>query len=228
MAAQSRVIVPTITFAPGISTNDLYNSPVSAASGDTTSTYTGGVGQSGKIASIYRDAFWTGQNPASNPPEYAWMYTRDYFKNPTNGQQQSNALIQNTGVSVGQVLSLCTMTWDPAGNSNKGAPVALSDIDHFELVTGGTLQNQKVDPYMVEDRMRSLYGSDVATNLIAAGIFVFDFAKSECGNYYSNADVINTYVVNGVSLNTIFKTDGTPGSNAATYVGVEALKLATS
>lgn len=228
MAAQSRVIVPTITYAAGISTSDLYNSPVAAASGDTTSTYTGQVGGSAGVATMYRDAFWTGQNPASNPPEYAWMYTRDYFKQPTNGQAQSNALIQNTGVSVGQVLSLCTATWDPAADSAKGAPVGIDAIDHFEIVTGGTLQNRKLDPYMVIDRMRSLYGSDVATNLSDAGFFVFDFAKSECGNYFSNKDAINTYVTNGVQLTTVFKSGSTPGSTAATYVGVEALKLATS
>lgn len=224
MAAQSRVVVPTITFAPGIASLDAFNSPVSKASADTTSTYTGSV----SVGKMYRDAWWTGQNPASNPPEYSWMYTRDYFKNPTNGQQQSLALIQNTGVSVGQVMSLCVATWDPAANGGIGAPVPFSSIDHFELVTGGTLQNLRVDPSMVVDRMRSLYGSTAATNLTNAGFAVFDFAKSECGSYYSNADCINTYLVNGVSINTYFKSGSVPSSTAATYVGLEALKLATS
>ncbi len=156
------------------------------------------------------------------------MYARDYIRQPTQGQSSSDALIQNTGVSVGQVLSMCSATWDPDGASGLGAPVGIDDIDHFEIVTGGTLQNQKVDPYLVVDKMRALYGSDVATNLSEAGFFVFDFAKSECGNYYSNADVINTYVTNGVQLSTVFKSGSVPGTKAQTYIGLEMLKLATS
>lgn len=224
MAAQSKVIVPTITMAGGIALTDLLNGPVSKAAGDNTSTYTGTVTK-GKM---YRDAWWTGQNPASNPPEYAWIYTRDYFRQPTNGQDHVDALIQNTGVSVGQVLSLVAVTWDPAGDSGRGAPVPLADIDHWELVTGGTLQNIKVDPELVQDKMRSLYGSATADNLIAAGIFVFDFCLSEDGSYLSNANAINTYVVNGVQLSCYFDSDSIPGSSARMYVGVEALKMATS
>lgn len=224
MAAQSKVIVPTITMAGGITLKDLLNGPVAKAAGDTTSTYEGQVAK-GKL---YRDAWWTGQNPASNPPEYAWIYTRDYFRQPTQGQQQVDALIQNTGVSVGQVLSLVAVTWDPDANGGLGSPVALADIDHWELVTGGTLQNIKVDPEMVQDRMRSLYGAATADNLINAGIFVFDFCLSEDGSYLSNANAINTYVVNGVQLSCYFNRDTVPGSKAQMFVGVEALKMATS
>lgn len=225
MAAQSKVIVPTITFAAGISSEDLYNSPVAKATADTTSTFTDAAVTNGKL---YRDAFWTGQSPAGNPPEYAWIYTRDYFVQPTQGQGQVNALIQNTGVSVGQVLSLVAMIWDPAGASGYGAPVPITSIQSWQLITGGTLQNWATDPLIVEDRMRSLYGKTTAGNLIAAGIFVFDFCLSEDGSYLSNANAINTYVVNGVQLSAIFKSGDVPGSSAKMYVGVEALKMATS
>ena len=67
-----------------------------------------------------------------------------------------------------------------------------------------------------------------ATNLVTAGAFVFDFALCEDGGYMTNAFAINTYLVNGVSLNIRFKSTAVPSSTATVYLGVEALKLATS
>jgi hypothetical protein len=222
MAAQARVVVPTITMAPGITSQDLLGGPVTKANADTTSTF---AQTSGELQ-IIRDAFWTASNAAGNPPQFPWLYTRDYFTQPTNGQGKVGALIQNTGVSVGQVLSLFGFVWDPALDGGLGGVVPFSSIASFEIVTGGSLQNYFAPPEALADRMRSLAGNIVTD--FPSGVFVFDLASSEDGSYLSNSGAINTYLVNGVQLNITFNAGDIPSSTAVVYVGVEALKLATS
>jgi hypothetical protein len=221
MAAQARVVVPTIVMGPGITTLDQLGGAVDKLAADTTSTFTGG----GSIT-IQRDAYWTASNPAGNPPQYPWLYTRDYFTQPTNGQGRVGILIQNTGVSVGQVLSLFGFVWDPALNGGHGAMVPFSSIQSFELVTGGTLQNDFMTPEMMTDRMQSMYANTPTD--FPSGVFIFDRAMSPDGSYLSNADAINTYLVNGVQVNITFVAGFIPSSTATVYMGVEALKLATS
>lgn len=224
MAAQARVVTPTITIAPQLGLNDLLGSPVSLVTGDTTSAYADGALALG----LYRDAFWTSNNIQGNPPQFAWLYTRDFYTQPTSGQSTVQVLIQNTGTSVGQVMSLCFFTWDPAANSGLGAPVPWADVTTIEVVTGGSLQNLEITPQIMHDRMRSLYGATVADDLFDAGIGVWDWALCEDGGYLSNAECINTYVVNGVSLNLTYLQGSVPGALSTVYMGVEALKLATS
>ena len=225
MAAQARVVVPTITIAPQLATGDLLGSPVSRLGTDTTSTYT----DPAMSFQVNRNAWWTASSAAGNPPQYPWLYTRDYFTQPTAGQGQVGCLIQNTGVSVGQVLSLYGFVWDPQANGGLGAVVPMSDIDSFELVTGGSLQNMYVTPQQLTDKMRSAYGwNDGDDSTVPDGAFVLDFALSEDGGYISNANAINTYLVNGVQLNIKFKSGSVPSSTSTVYLGVEALKLATS
>jgi hypothetical protein len=225
MAAQARVVVPTIVMAPGITTLDQLGGAVDKLQADNTSTFTGTGG-----ITIQRDSFWTASNPAGNPPQYPWLYTRDYFTQPTNGQGRVGVLIQNTGVSVGQVLSLFGFVWDPNILGEDGEPhggvVPMSSIETFELVTGGTLQNDFMTPAMMTDQMRSQY-ANTPTDL-PDGVFIFDRALSEDGSYISNAGAINTYLVNGVQVNITFKAGNIPSSSATVYMGVEALKLATS
>jgi len=221
MAAQARVVVPTIVMAPGVTTLDQLGGAVDKLAADATSTFSGG----GSIT-IQRDSYWTASNPAGNPPQYPWLYTRDYFTQPTNGQGRVGILIQNTGVSVGQVLSLWGFVWDPALNAGHGAMVPFSSIQSFELVTGGTLQNDFLTPEMMADKMRSMYANTVTD--FPSGIFIFDRALSHDGSYISNSDAINTYLVNGVQVNITFKAGHIPSSSATVYMGVEALKLATS
>jgi hypothetical protein len=90
------------------------------------------------------------------------------------------------------------------------------------------LQARYVYPQVMQDKMRRLYGATVANNLVTAGAFVMDFALCEDGGYMTNAFAINTYLVNGVSLNIKFKSTNVPGATSTVYLGVEALKLATS
>lgn len=226
MAAQARVVVPTITIAPGLSTLDLLGAGVSRPASDTTSTFVGAVGS----ASLQRQAFWTANNPAANPPQFPWIYTRDYFTQPTQGQGKVGVLIQNTGVSVGQVLSLWGFVWDPAANSGLGAIVPFTSIVSFELITGGSLQNQYLPAQAMQDRLQSMYGFYNSTDETSfpSGIFVFDFMANTDGAYYSNAFAINTYLVNGVQVNIVFAAGLIPSASATVYMGVEALKLATS
>lgn len=221
MAAQARVVVPTIVMCPGVTTLDQLGGAVDKLAADVTSTFTG----SGSMT-IQRDSYWTASNPAGNPPQYPWLYTNDYFTQPTNGQGRVGVLIQNTGVSVGQVLSLYGFVWDPALNGGHGAVVPMSSIESFELVTGGTLQNDFETPAMLTDRMRSMY-ANTATDF-PSGIFILDRALSEDGSYISNANAINTYLVNGVQVNITFKAGHIPSSSSTVYMAVEALKLATS
>lgn len=221
MAAQARVVVPTIVMCPGITTLDQLGGAVDKLAADVTSVFTGHGGMT-----IQRDSYWTASNPAGNPPQYPWLYTNDYFTQPTNGQGRVGVLIQNTGVSVGQVLSLFGFVWDPALNDGHGAVVPMSSIESFELVTGGTLQNDFETPAMLTDRMRSMYANTPTD--FPSGVFIFDRALSEDGSYISNANAINTYLVNGVQVNITFKAGHIPSSSSTVYMGVEALKLATS
>lgn len=227
MAAQARVVTPTVTIAPALSTLDLLGAPVSRPASDTTSTFSA---QAGGGIEMYRDAYWTANNPASNPPQFPWIYTRDYYTQPTSGQGKVGVLIQNTGVSVGQVLSLWGFVWDPAANSGLGAIVPFSSISTYELIIGGSLQRVFESAQAMQDRLQSLYGfyNSADETSFPSGIFVFDFMLSKDGAYTSNRDAINTYLVNGVQLNITFKAGNVPSSTATVYVGVEALKMATS
>lgn len=226
MAAQARVVTPTIVAAPALLTRDLLGAPVSRPSSDTTSTFAGAASS----ASLKRIAYWTANNPAANPPQFSWIYTRDFFTQPTQGQNVVGILIQNTGVSVGQVLSLWGFVWDPAANSNLGAIVPYTAISQFELITGGSLQNQTLTPQAMQDRLASKYGMYTNTDTASypSGIFVFDFALCDDGAYLSNAFAINTYILNGVQVNIYFVSGSVPSATATVYMGVEALKLATS
>ena len=223
MAAQARVVIPTITIAPQLGVTDLLGAPVARAANDSTSTYVGDT------ASLYmkRDAWWTASNPAGNPPQYPWLYTRDYFTQPTQGQGKVGVLIQNTGVSVGQVLSLACFVWDPSANGGYGAVVPMADIETIELVTGGSLQNDLWAPQDITDRMQSDYGDAIVGNM-PDGVFVIEKGLSSDGTFFTNKNAINTYLVNGVQVNVTFKAGHTPGPSSTVYVGVEALKLATS
>lgn len=225
MAAQARVVVPTVTIAPQLPTGDLLGGPVSRPGSDTTSTYT----DAAFTAQVSRDAWFTANSPVGNPPQYPWLYTRDYFTQPTSGQAQVGCLIQNTGVSVGQVLSMPFFVWDPEADSGLGAVVPSSAITSISLVTGGTLQNYEYTPQQLKDRNRSMYGWGYGQNAdVPDGCFVLDFALDETGSYISNANAINTYLVNGVQLNISFANGSVPSGTSTVYVGVEALKLATS
>lgn len=226
MAAQARVVVPTVTFAPALSTLDLLGAPVSRPASDTTSTFAGTAGS----AAMYRQAYWTANSPQANPPQYPWIYTRDYFTQPTQGQGKVGILIQNTGVSVGQVLSLWGFVWDPAANSGLGAIVPYSSIVSFELITGGSLQNRIYSAQAMQDLLGVMYGfyTEAVETSFPSGIFVFDFMLSPDGAYFSNANAINTYLLNGVQVNITFAAGLAPSATATVYMGVEALKLATS
>lgn len=229
MAAQARVVMPTILLSPALSVDNGLIAPVSQT-GSQNGTFSGGAFS----GTLLRDAYWTAANAAANPPQYPWLYTRDYFQQPTQGQGKVGVLIQNTGVSVGQVLSLWGFVWDPAAKDGLGDVVPLSSIAEFELVTGGSLQNLALTPQALEDRMWSrnpnLLTGICGPNGTATGpgAFVLDFALSADGAYLSNAEAINTYLVNGVQLNITFNTGSAPSSSATVYLGVEALKLATS
>lgn len=225
MAAQARTVVPIITLNPQMAAGDLLGSPVSRPGTDVTSTYT----NPSFACEMSRDAFWTANNPVGNPPQFPWMYTRDYFTQPTAGQGTVGCLIQNTGVSVGQVLSLFGFVWDPAANAGLGQVVPYSSIDHFEIITGGSLQNIRMTPQQLQDKTRSLYGWGYGEeSAVPSGAFVFDFAMCEDGGYITNANAINTYLVNGVQLNIYFAAGKAPSATSTVYLGVEALKLATS
>ena len=223
MAAQARVVNPTIQLGPQLGSSDLLGSPVAGVTGDTLSTLTAATGS----LQFMRDAWWTSSNPAANPPSFPWMYTRDMFQQPTQGQAKVGVLIQNTNVSVGQVLSLFGFVWDPAANAGLGGIVPMSSIFSFELVTGGSLQNRYMVPQVLTDKMRALYGAAIVDNF-PNGVFVIDFMLEEDGGYFSNANAINTYLVNGVALNITFVAGSIPSATATVYLGVEALKLVTS
>lgn len=227
MASQARVVVPTITLNPQLPTGNLLSGPVSRPSTDTTSTYTG----ASFAAQINREAWFASNSPAANPPMYPWLYTRDYFTQPTAGQASVGALIQNTGISVGQVLGLWFLVWDPEADSGLGAVVPSSDIVSIELVTGGTLQNLYYTPQQLQNRMSSMYGAAAdpyQSSGLLDGAGFLDFAMDDSGSYYTNANAINTYLVNGVQLNLTFANGSVPSSASTVYIGVEALKLATS
>lgn len=226
MAAQARVVTPQVSLSPAIGVTDLLGSPVSRPNSDATSTFTAASWSS----TFLRDAYWSANNAAANPPQHPWIYTRDYYTQPTSGQGKVGVLIQNTGVSVGQVLSLFGFVWDPAANSGLGAMVPYSSIASYELVIGGSLQSQLITPQVMQDDVQSQYGiyDSADTASWPSGIFIFDFAREKDGGSLTNRNAINTYMVNGVQLNITFKAGLIPGALSTVYMGVEALKLATS
>lgn len=229
MAAQARSVTPTITLAPQLTTNDLLGGPVSRPSSDTTSTYT----LAAFAAQMQRNAYWTASSDVANPPQFPWLTTNDFFTMPTGGQNSVQCLIQNTGVSVGQVLALYGFIWDPGITttfSTGGGVVPFSAVSSYQLVQGGSLISIQETPQMLQDRLALNYGIYAGTKTASwpSGIFIFDFALSEDGCVITNKNAINTYLVNGVSLNINFNSGSAPGANATVYMGVEALKFATS
>jgi hypothetical protein len=116
--------------------------------------------------------------------------------------------------------------WDPAANAGIGACVPLGNIASIQLVTGGSLLNQQYDATSIRDRMDSLYPN--LRSDFPDGVFVIDFAMSEDGGYLTNESCINTYLVNGVAIVITFKAGSVPSNGSTVFLGVEALKMATS
>lgn len=223
MAAQARQVQFSCTLAPGIGALDALGAPVASASGDTTSTYVDNVVGAMRLS---RNAWWTSKNSAANPPQYPWQYTRDYFSQAVSGQSPVSVLLQNTGVSVGQLMSVYGFVWDPALNSGIGGVVPMTSIAYIRLVTGGSLINYDYTPAEITNMMTSLYGN--ALSGFPSGCFVLDWALREDGGYLTNEGLINTYLVNGVAVEIGFTAGNTPSASATVYVGTEALKYATS
>ena len=223
MAAEARKVTPAVTLAGALGITDGLDSPLVASPEDTTSLFSGGT----FTASLYRDAWWMSGNPAANPRTHPWLYSRDMITTPTKGQAVVKNLIQDTNTGVGQVLSLWGFVWDPQANQGLGGIVPFSSIERFELVKGGSLQTFDIVPKLLSNRMNTLYGGTIQSNF-PDGVFVVDFAKNPQGGRISNSGAVNTYVINGVTLNIHFKAGYAPSATSTCYMGVEALKIVTS
>lgn len=213
MAATTRNVTPKLTFGAGLSAQPtgIASGPVSLASGDTTSTFSGTVS-----STWYRNALIPSQSPLTEPPNRMWQYSRDYITYQTGGGASVPVPLDDQVPGQGQILSLVFFTYDPALNSSVGGVTPFASYSTVELLYGSTVQIFQETPQANQFRWAMLHGSVLPT-----GFFGWDLMKTEDGRL-SNEFAINTLVTAGTQLRITF---GTPPSASSTvYVGLEMLK----
>lgn len=215
MAATTRNVTPRLTYNAGLSsqpTNVIQSGPVSLASGDTTSTFSGSV-----LETWWRDAWIPSQSPVAEPPGRMWQYSRDYIVWQTAGGLQIPVTLDDEVPGQGQILSLVFFTWDPALNSSKGGVTPYADILTAELLYGSQVQIFQDTPASNQYVWLQQHGSVLPT-----GVMGWDLALTDDGRL-TNENALNTLVVNGTQLRLTYQTS-TPSATAFIVVGLEMLK----
>ena len=216
MAATTRNVTPRLTFNAGLSsqpTNVLQSGPVSLASSDSTSTFTGTV-----EATWYRDAWIPSQNPVTEPPGRMWQYSRDFIYYQTSGGAIPAIPLDDQVPGQGQILSLVFFTWDPALNSSIGGVTPASAYTTVELLYGSQVQIFQETPQANVYRWIMKHGS-----ALPGGVYGWDLALTEDAKL-TNEQAINTLVTNGTQLRITYASGSVPGSTAFVVVGLEMLK----
>lgn len=212
MASSTRNVIPTLTFAPGIATNNLLTSPVSTTS-VTTQTFTGTA-----ATSWWRDGWIPTDNMLTEPPTRLWQYSRDYIQNQPNQAGQPIIPLDDEVIGQGQIMSLVFATWDPALNSGAGGFTPYSAYQSVELLLGSDVQLYKDSPVSNTKRWADTHGA-----ILPNGCMGWDLALTEDGRL-TNENVINTLVQNGAQLRITWNSGSIPSSGATTYIGMESLK----
>lgn len=214
MAATTRNVTPKLTFGAGLSAQPTAvtgSGPVSLASGDTTSTFSGTV-----TSSWYRDALIPSQTPVTEPPNRMWQYSRDYIALQTSGGGTIAVPLDDQVPGQGQILSLVFFTYDPALSSSVGNVTPFSSYTTVELLYGSTVQIFQETPQINQYRWAMQHGTVLPT-----GFFGWDLMMTEDGRL-TNEFAINTLVTAGTQIRITYGT--APGASATVYVGLEMLK----
>lgn len=215
MAATTRNVTPKLTFPQGLSPQPsaANGAPVSLASGDTTSTFSGSVN-----SSWFRDALIPSQSPLTEPPNRMWQYSRDFITFQTAGAGTVPIPLDDEVPGQGQILSLVFYTFDPALNSAVGGVTPFSAYSTVELLYGSTVQIFQETPAVNQYVWAMQHGAVLPT-----GWFGWDLMLTEDGRT-SNEFAINTLVTAGAQIRITFASGASPGASATTYVGLEMLK----
>jgi hypothetical protein len=217
MAATTRNVTPRLTFAPGLSsqpTSPTQSGPVSLASSDSTSTFSGTV-----KSTWWRDCWIPSQNPLTEPPNRMWQYSRDFFTWPTNGSAGPLPIPLDSQIpGQGQILSLVFYTYDPTASSSIGGVTGYAGYTLVELLYGSTVQIYQDTVNSNAYRWLLQHGTVLPT-----GVMGWDLAMTEDGRL-TNEFAINTLVTAGTQLRITYASGSTPGSTALVVVGLEMLK----
>lgn len=215
MAATQRNVTPSVTFSPLLSASDVYDSPASISSSDTTSTASGTA-----TCSWWRSGWVPTDNPLTEPVGYAWQYARMGLSVQPAGASAPVVNLADDRAGQGQILSLVFGTWDPALNSGIGGFTPPSDYEKLELRKGSTVQLFNDDPQLNYQRWGLQHGAALPLNL-----FGWDLALTDDGRL-TNENALNTLVEAGVQIVPTYSTK--PSNSATLYVGVESLQSVTN
>lgn len=218
MAGTTRVISPVIKMNPLLgATTDV--APVQTttltASGDTASTAAGTLTSGFRRKSIYAG------NPAILPPVYAWQYRWKTTRFSIAGQSRSDLQLP---LDTGQLLACYVRFFDPAANSNVGAPIALSNITRLSLQYGSGLywfddQNTSGGCFETQRKWIEDHGF-----VLPAGAIGWDLAITEHGRI-SNRRALNTLTTAGILVHVEFSS--AVSSSAYAVLGTESLVYVT-
>jgi hypothetical protein len=212
MAATTRNVIPKVTFAPGLLTNDLLDAPASTSS-VTAQTFSGSVN-----TTFWRDAWIPTDNMFTEPPGRFWQYTRDYIAFQSSGARQPIIPLDDEVPGQGQILSLVFATWDPALNSGAGGFTPYSAYQSVELLLGSSVQIMQDTPASNQYVWAQQHGA-----VLPNGFMGWDLMRTEDGRL-TNENAINTLVQNGAQLRLTYQVGSVPSNNATVYVGLEVLK----
>lgn len=220
MSGTTRNVKPSIMLNPGMVNNvsgGAFNAPVTKASGDATSTFTGSA-----TTNIFRDGWFAPGDLASVPPIYRWQYSRDFLALPTAGQSQVVVPLDSDPAGQGQILSLFAFVWDPALVSGAGNIVPLTQVATVELLFGSQLNMYK--DTIPTNAFRWLQGHG---QLLPTGCFGWDLALDDSGRL-TNEFALNTLTTAGCQVRVTYNSGQAPSSNSTIYVGLEMLKAVSS
>lgn len=203
MAGAARSIMPSISLNAGIGSG-LDTAPIQVTGG--APTFTGNT-----TLGVRRVGCYSSNNVAALPVVYNWQYGRDATQFTLAGRQQTDIQIP----TYGQIMSLFLRLWDPAANSGKGAPIALSNVTKCELRFGSGLQRFQDTPRAVEHRFLAQHGFR-----LPAGVLCWDLGLDEFGRV-SNAYALNTLTTSGVLIHLEFS--AAQSSTAYAVLGAEFL-----
>lgn len=214
MAATTRNVTPKMSYAAGLSsqpTNFLQSGPVSKASGDTSSTFSGTVEET-----WYRDCWIPSQSPIAEPPGRMWQYSRDYIAWQTAGGAVIPVTLDDEVPGQGQILSLFFFTYDPALNDGIGGVTPYASYLTVELLYGSQVQLRQETPAANQYVWAQKHGTVLPT-----GVMGWDLALTADGKL-TNENAINTLVTNGTQLRVTY--GSSPSATSTIYVGLEMLK----
>lgn len=216
MAATTRNVTPKLTLAQGLSaqpTSATQSGPVSLATGDTLSTFTGSVN-----STWFRDALIPSQSPLTEPPNRMWQYSRDFIQLQTSGAGTVPIPLDDDVPGQGQILSLVFFTYDPALSSAVGNVTPFAAYATVELVYGSTVQIFQETPQMNQYVWSQQHGAVLPT-----GFFGWDLMMTEDGRL-TNEFAINTLVTAGAQVRITYNAGSAPSATATVFVGLEMLK----